>query len=100
VILGEKGTTVFPDILTNAGGVTVSYFEWVQNRTGLYWPLEEVNDRLKRMMTAETEAIWAIAEEKSTSLRTAAYIHALNRVGEALDSKGTKDYYIDTKGAN
>lgn len=99
-ILEDKGITVFPDILTNAGGVTVSYFEWVQNRTGLYWTLDEVNGRLKQMLTAEAEEIWAIAHDKSTSLRTAAYIHALNRVGEAVDAKGTKDYYVKPKGGN
>ncbi len=99
-ILEEKGITVFSDILTNAGGVTVSYFEWVQNRTRLYWTRDEVTGRLKQKMTAEAEKIWAIAHEKSTSLRTAAYVHALNRVGEAVDAKGTKDYYVNPKGAN
>jgi glutamate dehydrogenase (NADP+) len=92
-ILERKGTLVVPDILTNAGGVTVSYFEWVQNRMGLYWKLDEVNARLKERILEETERIWAIAEEKSSSMRTAAYVHALNRIGEAVASKGTKDYY-------
>ena len=85
---------VFPDILVNAGGVTVSYFEWVQNRSGLYWKLEEVNDRLKQSMVAETLRIWAIAQQKQISMRTAAYVHALTRLNEAIDAKGTRDYYI------
>lgn len=94
-ILQEKGIYVFPDILVNAGGVTVSYFEWVQNRSGLYWPLQDVNQKLKEKMIVETEKVWSIAEEFSVSMRTAAYIHALNRLGEALDAKGTRDYYIN-----
>jgi glutamate dehydrogenase (NADP+) len=93
-ILDEKGIYVFPDILVNAGGVTVSYFEWVQNRTGLYWTLQEVNQRLKEKMAVEAEKTWSIAQELGVSLRTAAYVHALNRLGEALDAKGTRDYYV------
>jgi len=94
-VLEEKGIYVFPDILVNAGGVTVSYFEWVQNRSGLYWAVEEVNQRLKQKIIEETEHIWSISQELAISLRTAAYVHALNRLGEALDAKGTRDYYIN-----
>jgi glutamate dehydrogenase (NADP+) len=92
-ILEAKGIRVFPDILINAGGVTVSYFEWVQNRSGLYWTVEEVNDRLQQKMVTETERIWSIAQQKSISMRTAAYVHALDRIGAAIDAKGTRDYY-------
>jgi len=93
-ILGRKGIRVFPDILANAGGVTVSYFEWVQNRNGLYWTLDEVNARLKRKIVDEAEKIWAVAQEHSISLRTAAYVHALTRIGNAMDAKGAKQYDV------
>lgn len=94
-VLEAKGIFVFPDILVNAGGVTVSYFEWVQNRSGLYWTLEEVNQRLKQKIVEETERIWSISQELAVSMRTAAYVHALNRLVEALNAKGTRDYYIN-----
>lgn len=93
VILNKKGIQVFPDILTNAGGVTVSYFEWTQNRTGFYWTEEEVNEKLKPRMIQETENVWKIAKEKKIPFRTAAYVHALNRLEEAINSKGTKDFF-------
>lgn len=94
-ILRQRDVIVFPDILVNAGGVTVSYFEWVQNRQGLYWTLEQVNQRLKQMMVEETERIWTIAQEQGIAPRTAAYVHGLNRIGDAVQAKGTKDYFTD-----
>ncbi|MBD1806025.1 Glu/Leu/Phe/Val dehydrogenase [Microcoleus sp. FACHB-SPT15] len=96
-VLEAKGIYVFPDILVNAGGVTVSYFEWVQNRSGLYWTLEEVNQRLKQKIVEESNRIWSISQELAVPMRTAAYIHALNRLGEALNAKGTRDYYINSR---
>lgn len=94
-ILQAKGIHVFPDILVNAGGVTVSYFEWVQNRSGLYWALGEVNQKLQERMVNEAHQIWTIAQELGIPLRTAAYVHALTRLGDALSAKGTRDYYVN-----
>ena len=94
-ILNAEGVYVFPDILVNAGGVTVSYFEWVQNRSGWYWTLEEVNQRLKEKMTEETERVWHISKDLKINLRTAAYVQALKRLGTALDAKGTRDYFVN-----
>jgi glutamate dehydrogenase (NADP+) len=92
-ILEEKGIALFPDILVNAGGVMVSHFEWVQNRSGLYWSLDKVNQQLLEGISAEAETIWQLADKHDVSFRTAAYIHALSRLGEALDDRGTRDYY-------
>lgn len=93
-VLEERGILVVPDILTNAGGVTVSYFEWVQNRSGNYWTEEEVNAKLKNIMVREVHLVWAIAEEKKINLRTAAYVHALSRIEEAVQARGTKNYFL------
>jgi glutamate dehydrogenase (NADP+) len=90
-ILTENGVVIVPDILVNAGGVTVSWFEWVQNRTGLPWSAEEVAERLEEKMVAETETILGIAQEGELTLRTAAYVHALRRIGEAVDARGSHE---------
>ncbi len=93
-ILERNGIMVVPDILTNAGGVTVSHFEWVQNRNGFYWTAAEVHQKLKEKMIREAENVWELAQTKGISMRTAAYAHALNRLGAALDAKGTRNYFV------
>lgn len=92
-ILAERNVLVVPDILANAGGVTVSYFEWAQNRAGYYWTLEEVQDKLRGIMLAEFSAIYKTMERIKTDMRTAAYVHALSRIGAALESQGTAEYF-------
>ena len=93
-ILAEKGVIVLPDILANAGGVTVSYFEWVQNRQGYYWTVEEIHERLQTIMEREGRAIWNISQEKSVTMRTAAYVHALGRLAEAIEGHGTQSFFV------
>lgn len=92
-ILNERGVIVLPDILANAGGVTVSYFEWVQNRQGFYWDLEEIHARLKKMMEREGRAVWEIARDRKVSVRAAAYIHALGRLATAIEAHGTQPFF-------
>ena len=92
-ILKENGVIVLPDVLVNAGGVTVSYFEWVQNRAGLYWEEDEVNERLKRKIDREANTIFDLAEEKNISLRTAAYLVGVQRIAGAISEKGTREYF-------
>lgn len=88
-ILSEKGVIVIPDVLANAGGVTVSYFEWVQNLMHYYWTEDEVHERLERIMTDSFAAVLNTAREKGTSLRAAAYNLAIMRVAEAMKLRGT-----------
>ncbi|WP_046864328.1 Glu/Leu/Phe/Val family dehydrogenase [Microvirga massiliensis] len=92
-ILAGKNIVVLPDILANAGGVTVSYFEWVQNRQGYYWTVEEVHSRLKTMMEQEGRAIWAQAQERGVTMRRAAYVHALKRLAGAIEAHGTQKFF-------
>ncbi|MDQ7016743.1 MAG: Glu/Leu/Phe/Val dehydrogenase [Gammaproteobacteria bacterium] len=92
-ILNQHDITVLPDVLANAGGVTVSYFEWVQNRAGLYWEEEEVNERLAKFMRREAGHIFKRAEKEETTLRTAAYLHGVERIAGAIQERGTREYF-------
>ena len=87
-ILEEKGIFVIPDILCNAGGVTVSYFEWVQNGQHLTWDLNEVNMRLERTMQRSFHEVLEIHQERNINMRTAAGVLAINRVVEATSLRG------------
>lgn len=92
--LFKKGTIVLPDVLTNAGGVIVSYFEWVQNRSGYPWSLEEVRQRLEEKLKIAFEEVWLYQHsEEDVSLRGAAYAKALNNLDDVLKTKGTKAYF-------
>jgi glutamate dehydrogenase (NAD(P)+) len=87
-ILAEKGVFVIPDILANAGGVTVSYFEWVQDRQGFFWNEELVNTRLEEIMVGSFDAVAAQGEKHKVDNRTAAYMLALDRVAVAMRLRG------------
>jgi glutamate dehydrogenase (NAD(P)+) len=87
-ILEERGVIVVPDILANAGGVTVSYFEWVQDRAGFFWTEEIVNSRLEQVMTTACAAVSETAEKYRVSLRIAAYIVAVERVAKVYQLRG------------
>jgi glutamate dehydrogenase (NAD(P)+) len=87
-ILRSKNVLIIPDILCNAGGVTVSYFEWVQDREEFFWTLEEINARLRRIMTRAFEDTLRMSREHEVDLRTAAYMLAVGRVAEATLTRG------------
>ena len=87
-ILFEKGVTVLPDVLANAGGVTVSYFEWAQDIQGYFWALEEVNQRLERVMVKSYSDVHQVATERKVHNRTAAYVLAIQRVVDAIKIRG------------
>ncbi|MCB0325653.1 MAG: Glu/Leu/Phe/Val dehydrogenase, partial [Bdellovibrionales bacterium] len=97
-ILYERGVTVLPDILANAGGVTVSYFEWVQNRAGFYWTLDEVHQRLEQRMADAAQKVTRRRKELTTSMRTAAYVVAIERIGQAIEAIGTRKYFSAQSG--
>ena len=87
-VLDRRGVVVVPDILANAGGVTASYFEWVQSRQGMAWEEEEVAGRLRSYMDGAFTAVWAKAETLGVSMRRAAFALAVERVAEAISARG------------
>jgi glutamate dehydrogenase (NAD(P)+) len=88
-ILTDRGIVIVPDILANAGGVTVSYFEWIQNLQHIFWSEQEINRRLEEMMQKAYRLVCAKASEQETNLRMGAYLLALARVSEAVEIRGT-----------
>ena len=87
-VLAERDVYVVPDILANAGGVTVSYFEWVQDRQGYFWTQDDVENRLDQMMSTAFERVYDTAEEHDVSLRIGAYVMGIRKVAEALRLRG------------
>ncbi len=87
-ILHDRGILVLPDVIANAGGVTVSYFEWVQDFSSFFWSEDEINERLVRIMKGAFAAVWQVAEENKVSLRTATFIVACKRILHARDLRG------------
>jgi len=87
-ILGERGIPILPDILTNAGGVTVSYFEWVQDLGRLFWGRDEIREKLEEKMNDAFDRVWEISQEREIPLRTAALVAGIREVAGALEARG------------
>ncbi len=87
-ILGDRGIPILPDILTNAGGVTVSYFEWVQDLGRLFWDRDEIRHKLEEKLNDAFDRVWQISQERGTTLRTAALVAGIREVASALDARG------------
>jgi glutamate dehydrogenase (NAD(P)+) len=87
-ILHDRGVLVLPDVIANAGGVTVSYFEWVQDFSSFFWTEDEINARLVKIMKDAFAAVWQVSEDNKVSLRTATFIIACQRILHARDLRG------------
>jgi glutamate dehydrogenase (NAD(P)+) len=87
-ILAERGIPILPDILTNAGGVTVSYFEWVQDLGRLFWTRDEIRAKLAEKLSDAFDRVWDLSEDRETTLRTAALVSGIREVSGALEARG------------
>ena len=87
-ILGDKGVLIVPDVLANAGGVTVSYFEWVQDFSSFFWTEDEINSRLDHIMSEAFQSVWEVAAQRKVTLRTATFIAACERILQAHQLRG------------
>ena len=87
-ILTDKGTLLVPDVLASAGGVTVSYFEWVQNNQGFYWSEEEVEEKLENMMIKSFNNIYEMSQNRRIDMRLAAYMVGVRKMAEASRFRG------------
>lgn len=88
LILENRGIIAVPDILANAGGVIVSYFEWVQGLSSFFWDLDRINKELEGILTRSFDEVWTLAQEKKVGMRTAAYMIAVSRVASAIKQRG------------
>jgi glutamate dehydrogenase (NAD(P)+) len=87
-VLWERGIPVLPDVLTNAGGVTVSYFEWVQDLGRLFWTRDEIRAKLAEKLSTAFDRVWDLAEDKNVKLRTGALVSGIREVSDALQARG------------
>lgn len=96
-ILARRGIRVVPDVLANAGGVVVSYFEWLQNRRGEHWSIEKVHGELRRRMEGAADAVFDLAAQKGLDLRAAAYAQGIAKLSQALQSQGSAATFAPAK---
>jgi len=92
-ILADKDVAVVPDILANSGGVIVSHLEWVQNKSGMYWSLDDVRGRLEQSVERETDNVLDLTKKRDLSFRSAAYLLGLKRICEAARARGTRSHF-------
>ncbi|MCL4410235.1 MAG: Glu/Leu/Phe/Val dehydrogenase [Gammaproteobacteria bacterium] len=95
-LLQDQGVVVLPDVLVNTGGVIVSYYEWLQNRSADYWTGEQVQERMQALIRSQAELCFDLAEKEQLDLRSAAYMQGIKRIAEAMDARGTQaEFNVD-----